>query len=281
MDYCRLDDQGLVIAAGADAATFLQGQVTNDLRAIADDAVTLAAVNTPQGRVAALLRVVRRDDALWLLVPRALATPLVERLRRYVLRAKVTLRDASAEVAFAALPGTFAEPAHARGPGAASRVRFPGGTLVVGEPTDVDAAVSGGTLVDASHWRAAAIAAGDPEVLAGASEEWVAQMLNLDLLGGISFTKGCYTGQEIVARTQHLGRIKRRTFRYAARVADVPAPKVALLHDGAKAGEVVCAARSGDAVELLAVVGLEHRDRALVDDRGTRWEPKPLPYAVP
>jgi folate-binding protein YgfZ len=282
MEHCLLEDAGLLIASGADAATFLQGQLTNDVKAVGPERVVLAAVNTPQGRVAALVRIVVRDDAHWLLLPRGLVAPLVERLKRYVLRSKVQLRDASADYAFAAVLDGGGAPRHDRGPGTLSRVRLRGGTLVVGARADVDVALAGSARVDASRWRAACIAAGDPEVLPEAAEEWVAQMLNLDLLDGISFTKGCYTGQEIVARTQHLGRIKRRAFRYrSAAGARVPAPKQALLLDGAKVGETIAAAATADGVELLAVVGLEHRDASLASEDGAAWTPQPLPYDVP
>src|SRR5512139_3965906 len=113
MDYCPLVEQGLLIASGPDAIAFLQGQLTNDLRNVGPDTVLVAACNTPQGRVAALVRVVARDGGFWLLLPRGLATPLVDRLRRYVLRAKVQLRDASGEFAFVGLPGRGGQPSHA------------------------------------------------------------------------------------------------------------------------------------------------------------------------
>lgn len=281
MDYCHLDDQGLVVASGSDAIAFLQGQLTNDLRALGPATVVLAACNSAQGRVATLVRAIERDGDVWLLVPRGAATPLVERLRRYVLRAKVKLRDASAEYAFAGLPGTGGTPAHERGAGTLGRVRLRGGTLLVGTSDDVQAALAGGRRLDAAHWRAAAIAAGEPDVPPEAAEEWLAQMLNLDLLDGISFTKGCYTGQEIVARTQHLGRIKRRMFRYVATGAHALVPKQALLLDGTKVAEAVTSASVDGRSEALAVVVLDARDRPLVDEAGVRWEPAPLPYDVP
>lgn len=281
MDYCHLDDQGLVVASGADAITFLQGQLTNDLRELRPAAVVLAACNSAQGRVAALVRAIERDGDVWLLVPRGAAAPLVERLRRYVLRAKVGLRDASTEFAFAGLPGAGGTPSHERGAGTLSRVRLRAGTLLVGAHDDLQAALAAGRRVDAAHWHAAAIAAGEPEVRPEAAEEWIAQMLNLDLLGGLSFTKGCYTGQEIVARTQHLGRIKRRMFRYVASGAHALAPKQALWLDGTKVAEVVTSASVDGRTEALAVVALDARDRPLVDETGVRWDPAPLPYDVP
>jgi folate-binding protein YgfZ len=201
------------------------------------------------------------------------------------MRSKVQLRDASAEFAFAGLPGVVGTPAHVRGPGSLSRIALRAGTLLVGTPDDVRSAVDGLRERPASAWTAAAIAAGEPDVPPEASEEWVAQMLNLDLLDGISFTKGCYTGQEIVARTQHLGRIKRRTFRYRATGSHAIAPKQPLLVDGTKVGEAICAAAvatdAGAVTELLAVVALEQRDRALTTEDGVSWTPAPLPYPVP
>ena len=105
-------------------------------------------------------------------------------------------------------------------------------------------------------------------------------MLNLDLLDAISFTKGCYTGQEIVARTQNLGRIKRRTFRYAIRSDEAPAPLTALHLDATKVGEVLMCARVAGGVELLAVVALDARDRPLRTASGHTALPLRLPYTV-
>lgn len=282
--YPTLESQGAIHASGRDAVAFLQGQLTADVAQLDPHGIArLAAYNTPQGRVIALLRLVPHDDGVLALLPRALAQPVVERLRRHVLRSKVQLRVAD-ELAFAGLaPG--ADPAATAALAAAAGVRLVrlrGRDLLAGTPAALDAALArlASPTLDALAWRAAAIAAGDPEVEPEASEEWVAQMLNLDLLDAISFTKGCYTGQEIVARTQHLGRIKRRTFRYRASCAPLP-PKEALLLDGAKVGEVVTSAPVGGGCELLAVVGLEARDRVLATAGGSACEPLPLPYVVP
>lgn len=280
-----LDALGAIHVAGRDAIPFLQGQLTADVTHLAAaGAARLAAYNTPQGRVIALLRLVPYADGVLALLPRALAQPVVDRLRRYVLRSKVVLRVAD-ELAFAGLPAradaVAAGPAKPL-PEGAVLVRFLGRD-VLAAPRDALAAAlaaDGRATLAPESWRAAGIAAGDPEVEPPATEEWVAQMLNLDLLDAISFTKGCYTGQEIVARTQHLGRIKRRTFRYRTR-GGLPTPKDALLLDGAKVGEVVTSAPVGDAVELLAVVGLEARDRTLATSDGAACEPLPLPYAIP
>ena len=93
-----------------------------------------------------------------------------------------------------------------------------------------------------AEWLAADIAAGLPLVSAATSEQFIPQMLNLDLLDAVSFTKGCYTGQEIVARTHHLGRVKRRTMRFRLAAGPAPAPLQILLVDGAQAAEVLLTA---------------------------------------
>ena len=123
---------------------------------------------------------------------------------------------------------------------------------------------------------------GEPEVYPATSEEWVPQMLNLDLLGGVSFSKGCYTGQEIVARTHHLGRIKRRLFRYHLTCDDLPAVGSGLLRGETRVGEVVRVARSAGRAELLGVVSLDASGAGLVTEQGrATCTPEPLPYEVP
>lgn len=238
---------GVLALRGRDAGAFLQGQLTRDVPALGDAELGLCAILTPQGRVVAAPWLARAVDGYDLLVPAALVAPLKERLQRFVLRAKVTLAPGPAAPLVARLAATLGVAAEA----------------------------------PAAHYALALIRAGVPEVGLAASEAWIPQMLNLDLLGAIGFQKGCYTGQEIVARTQHLGRIKRRLFRFALAAGAPPAALAALLADGAKVGEVVLAAPAGAGAECLAVLNLDARERALAlaDGRGCR--PLPLPYAVP
>jgi tRNA-modifying protein YgfZ len=248
------DRYRVVTVDGRDAANFLQGQLTRDVAALGDGGVALAALLTPQGRVIATPWLARVGDGCALVLPSALAPAVRERLVRFVLRAKATLAvqdlDAPLARAVAALVGD-----HGAG-------EVPG-------------------LAADERWALALVRAGVPEIGVEASEEWVPQMLNLDLLGAVSFEKGCYTGQEIVARTQHLGRIKRRMLRFAADAAPPPPPRTALYCDGEKSGEVVLAAPAGSGVELLAVVSLEARDSPLVLEGGSACRALPLPYTVP
>jgi folate-binding protein YgfZ len=128
-----------------------------------------------------------------------------------------------------------------------------------------------------ADWRLAGIRAGLPQVYPETHEAFVAQMLNLDLLGGVSFEKGCYTGQEIIARTHFRGAIKRRMFRFQC-AGPPPAPGTRVLVGQQHAGDVVDAAGS----ELLAVITLAQADAELEleSNRGARLEKLPLPYAL-
>lgn len=263
----------LLRCAGPDAASFLQGQLTNDTRLLADGRTQLAALNTPQGRVVAVLRLRATPEAVYAVVPADLADAVLARLRKFVLRAKVVLdraddlclvgREAADD---AALPHSAVE------------FRWSRGRTVQALPADGAFVAAAGTP---EAWRAADVADGLPQVDSATTEAFVAQMLNLDVLDGISFTKGCYTGQEIVARTQHLGRIKRRTLRFRIVTGEPPAPLAALLADGVKVGEVLASAPAGKGCELLAVTSLEARGRSLVTEDGRTAEPLPLPYALP
>jgi hypothetical protein len=255
---------------GPDAVAFLQGQLTQDLRLLAAGATRLAALNTPQGRVAATLWLTRDED-LFGLLPVELAEPVIARLRRYVLRAKVAI-EALPDWSLYALQA-------AAGPQPSGTIHFamPDGRAVLALPGPA-APPDAQTTRD---WLCQDLAAGLPVLGTATSEQFVAQMLNLDRLDAISFAKGCYTGQEIVARTQNLGRIKRRMLRYRSAAPQPPAPLSALLQDGTKVGEVLFAIESRDGgSELLAVVQLEARDLPLRTATGHTATPLGLPYSL-
>ncbi len=250
LSVAAADRYRVLAVRGRDAASFLQGQLTRDVEALAAGELGLAALLTPQGRVIATGWLWRQPDGFDLLLAAALAAALRDRLQRFVLRAKLSLAladpDAALEAAFCSRAGLTA-----------------GGDLTAAATT------------------LSLVRAGLPEIDLATSEAWIPQMLNLDLVGAISFQKGCYTGQEIVARTQHLGRIKRRMLRFAAARALPPPPLAALLRDGQKCGEVVLAAAVGGGIELLAVVNLDSRAAALRLEDGTACTLLPLPYPVP
>jgi folate-binding protein YgfZ len=275
----------VIYVTGPDAAAFLQGQVTADIRSLAAGTSTLAGWCSPQGRVIALMRVGPIAEGFLAVLPQELCAPVAERLRRFVMRSKVTVTDASGELAIAGIsarePGAREAAPSQRGN--LTILRLPSSReLLVGTAPQLEEALSGLPRATAGAWEARCIAEGEPEVYSTTSEAWVPQMLNLDLLGAVSFTKGCYPGQEIVARTQNLGRIKRRLFRYHVTGSTLPGAGAALYLGRARVGEVVRSVRHGTTAQLLAVVNLDAAGIGLTDGDGeVTCSPEPLPYAVP
>jgi tRNA-modifying protein YgfZ len=269
---------GALLVGGADARAFLQGQLSADIEAPQRGSARLASCNSAHGRVQAVLWLIERTDGIALVTGAALVEMLTARLRKYVLRSKVTIAAGALRVGalrHEALP-TLAAREHVERDGV-SFAHLPGHDDIV-----AIGAISGTAgSVDAARWRLADIRAGVPQIHAQTHEQFVAQMLNLDLLGGISFEKGCYTGQEIIARTHYRGAIKRRMFRYRGECAP-PAPGARVLSAGQHAGDVVDSAATGTGCELLAVVSLAQADEALrLDDaQQTQLERLSLPYDV-
>lgn len=285
----RLSIFGLIQGAGADARAFLQGQLSHDLQRLTTEHTLLTSCNSPQGRVQAVLTVIERSDGILLLLPASMVASTLVRLRKYVLRAKVTLKDVGPQFAvFAAgsaalressLPVPAQSGAHAQhNDTSVLRWRDAHERYLVIAPADSAGVAEPG---DAA-WRIADIRAGLPQVLPETHESFVAQMLNLDLLDGISFNKGCYTGQEVIARTHYRGAIKRRMFRLQGDCAP-PAPGVRVLSQGAHAGDVVMSAAVDGGCELLAVLSLAQINNPLELEQapGVPLRRLSLPYDIP
>lgn len=306
----RLAHLGVLRFAGPDAAAFLQGQVSNDTRRLSAAATLLAAYSTPQGRTAAILHLLPHSSGILALLPREIVLPTLERLRKFVLRAKVQIEDVSDQFSVwgasggaavrargLAVPATAGGYVETDGVGVAAVVDRTGaadhavaGAAGEGGPSRYwvvgsDAALGAGADADpgAEHrWRLADIRAGMPQIYAATREMFVAQMLNLDLVDGISFTKGCYTGQEIVARTQHLGRIKRRMFRLGLPAGTWAIGQAIRLGDG-RGGRLIELATTATGVEALAVLSLEAGTSADADSADSPLidaTELALPYAV-
>jgi tRNA-modifying protein YgfZ len=287
-----LSHLGILRFAGPDALSFLQGQISNDTRGLAEGSAILAAYSNAQGRVVAILRLLPHSSGILAILPRALVVPVLERLRKFVLRAKVKIEDVSNEFEILgahdastvdALSGgqspapdrSFVEHAgiavaRVASSSLSSSGRFwvirPAGERGADQAQEVTASLEG-VKHFANAWRLADIRDGLPQVYAETSEAFVAQMLNLDLLDAISFTKGCYTGQEIIARTQHLGRIKRRMFRLQLPAGSWAIGQALHLADG-RTGKLVEVASDGERVEALAVLTLEPGTADSASDAG-------------
>lgn len=283
---CDLSHRSVLGFTGDDAQTFLQGQLTCDVREATRTASRPGALCTPKGRALATFRLWQDEAGFCMLLPQPLAEPVRRRLAMYVLRAKVKVADASADTVRLGLAGPRARARLAEALGADIAAVAPGGDAVRGHdglqvlglpgervlvivPPAVAPALwtrlaSRCRPAGSAAWRWAAIAAREPDVLPATQEQFVPQMLNLDLVGGIGFQKGCYTGQEIVARTQYLGRLKQRLY-HAHLALDsgaggpvLPQPGDPLYSDdfdGQSTGMVVDAAPApGGGVDLLAVI---------------------------
>lgn len=278
--YCRRDDVALVHVSGADAWQFLHAQTTQDIADLQPDEARLAAWLTPRGRVQALFDVVPDGESVWLLTHADNASWLAERMRLFVLRSDVVLEVGSGLEVYSLwgdVTDWLATQDIDLAPGAVERrgdrlwIRI-SETLVhviVGGDTcsELFAGAKSGTVEQAS---AIEITAGRPDLPAALRDRYVPQMLNLDRLDAISFSKGCYPGQEIVARTQNLGQVKRRLGRFAIPDGASPLAGAEIVDAGGRqTGEVVRAAKSKGGYEILAVVQINaaRGSLALASDR--------------
>ncbi len=274
----------VVAVTGRDARSFLQGQLTNDLLGLERHPGMQAAHCNRQGRVLATMRLAADADRVLILLHRRLAATLISQITQYVLRADVRFEDVSDRIAVAGLMDANADPGAAP-PAAAGVTRLVASArrmLLAGPPAPLDATLAGVATGTPADWQRLCIADGEPLIQPETAALWLPQMLNLDLQGAVSFSKGCYVGQEIVARTQHLGRIKRRMLRYIGPPHAVLQPGHALFSGGSLAAQVVAASEDDSATHCLAVAEL----RFCSDLLGTRpgssgFVPADLPYAIP
>lgn len=278
--FYRLPQFTSLLVTGADASTFLQGQISFDMDRLTSARMELASCNSAQGRVQALLWLVKRSEGVVMILPTELRDAVLARLRKYVLRARVTFATDTLIVAGTSdAAGPDAERGHVE-VDSTSRIRWPGEQartlllLPAAQEVPEDVAFE-------QAWRLNDIRAGLPQIHTTTYEAFVAQMLNVDLLGGIGFEKGCYTGQEIIARAHFRGTVKRRMFRFAANCA-APAPGTRIVSSDIHAGDVVDAAATDDGCELLAVISLAQLEARLSVDgvEDSQLRRLTLPYRV-
>ncbi len=297
MRLAELNALGVLTVSGADAQAFLHGQLTADIRALAPNTATTAAWCNAKGRVLASLIVLHLEEEYRLILDRAMASSIARRLAMYVLRSRVQISDVSDRLPVLGLDGDDAPPAP---PIAWTIVRTASLDWLclasdhwLGVGSLEAAGKAEGSAMD---WRAAEIALGRAWIGPSTQEAFTPQMINLDLNGGVSFTKGCYPGQEIVARTHYLGKVKRRMRR--ARLPSTESrgspgampfePQIGmavcgLVPDTPALGQVVDLARCADGShELLYVATLDGStdELHLGSADGPRLEPLDLPYSI-
>jgi folate-binding protein YgfZ len=304
-----LEDLGVVRLRGADVVRFLQGQLSNDVARLGAATAQLAGYHNPQGRAIALLRLVHlEENDLLAILPRELAPAVATKLSRFVLRAKVKIGEESsnwrvsglvAASGSASLPESELPSAlHGqRRNGDSVLVRVgnePARWLLISPASSAASPSSGAALVldsppgEREAWRRLDVAAGQPQIYTATSEEFVAQMLNLDVLQAVAFDKGCYTGQEVIARAHYRGRVKRRLQRFVTREPHPLAPGDAgRLSDGRSFKVVEAITLVDGRCEFLAVAPLAAQGNAAgesgpaSEQQLVSAEPLPLPYSLP
>ncbi|MEP7100520.1 MAG: folate-binding protein [Burkholderiales bacterium] len=286
---------GLIRARGADAVKFLQGQLTNDLAGMGLTQARLAGFCSAKGRLQASFIVWKlADDELLLACAASVLPSTLKRLSMFVMRAQCKLSDASAELRLLGATGDSAAARIGDTPTWGVRT-VPGGTLlrlpdVDGVPRALLAVAPADAPVadlPAEAWRLLDVRSGIPTIEAATVEQFVPQMLNYELIGGVDFQKGCYPGQEIVARSQYRGTIKRRMFLFECDAPAQPGQEVFHSADANQpAGMVVNAAPlpGGTGSAALVEVKLAALDAGglhLASVDGALLRPATLPYTVP
>lgn len=303
---CDLSHFALIRVTGDDRTTFLQGQFSNDVRQVSDIRHQLNSYSSPKGRMLALFRLFQRDDAYFLSLPQSLLESTIKRLQMFVLMSKVKLEDASEQFVRCGVSGPNAQQLLLEHLGAVPaevdeslsqneitvlRVAGPHPRFELYGPVSAmqnlwKSLAAQTRKTGADSWELLDIQAGLPMIYPETTEGFVPQMVNLQLVNGVSFKKGCYTGQEIVARMQYLGKLKRRMYRAHVDSRVSPAPSDELTSpksaSGQGAGKVVRAAASPNGgFEILGVIEIVAADSGeiyLAHNDSTKLQLLPLPY---
>ncbi len=308
---CDLSHEGLILAAGEDAATFLHGQFSNEVLALAEGDVQWNSWNSPKGRMLTSFLMWKGRQGFFLQLPRGLQAAIQKRLQMFVLRAKVKLEDASAGWVRFGLAGTDIDALEASiravfgaiARGNMSSVHGEGARLLRLSPRRFEIvapaergielwnhfASKAAVPVGAPVWDGLAIQEGIITILPETQDSFVAQMANFELIGGVNFKKGCYPGQEIVARTQYRGILKRRMVRVHGETTDslpkpgenVYAPEFGEQAAGAFANVAPAAGGGFDALVVAQLESINANSLRMGNAGGSRLQIRPLPYAIP
>ena len=295
---------GVIRATGEDAASFLHNLFSNDVQHLGRERAERCGFCSPKGRLLADFLIWREGQDYLLQLSSDIQPGMLKKLGMYVLRSKVKLSDANSDLVRLGIAGTGAAAAlKALGAGIPSSqydvLRFDAGTAIRLDEHRIQLAVHANAAVPVWNklaslarpvgtpaWRWLEIAAGVPHITSATQEEFVPQMANLELIGGVSFTKGCYPGQEIVARTKYLGKVKRRTYRASVQ-SDCPQPGTDLFSPDLadqSCGKVIEAAPSpSGGCELLASMlmsSAEAGDVRVGSADGPRLSFLALPYPL-
>lgn len=273
--FCPLSHEGVLAVHGSDAAKFLQGQLTCNLNYLSDTQASLGARCTQKGRMQSSFRILLQGDGVLLAMASELLDPQLADLKKYAVFSKSKLTDESTAWArFGVVNGDqaltslgielSAETDSVVRADALIAVRVSPGRAELWVPAENAETVRSQLAAhlkeaDLNEWLLGQVRAGIGQVMPQTRELFIPQMLNLQAVGGVSFKKGCYTGQEIVARMQYLGKLKRRLYHLSVDAAQMPEPGTPLFSPSHKSsiGEVVLAAKADQVIEFLAVLQAE------------------------
>ena len=296
---CRVSDRGVIRASGPEAATFLQGQLTNDVLTLDEDSARIAGFCSAKGRLQATFLIWKHaNDEFLLVCPISLLAPTLKRLSMFVMRAKCKLVDASDDIQLFGVAGD--EAARRLDDTAAMRVlRRDDSTLValpdaagvrrawVAVSAGASSPFDGTPALSLDAWRWLDVQSGVVSIEAATVDRFVPQMVNYELVGGVDFKKGCYPGQEVVARSQYRGTTRRRTFLFDCETTPAMGQDVFVAGDaGEAAGTVANAAarpdgHGGSALVEVRLAALEGESLRLGAPDGPRLQAVELGYRVP
>ena len=301
----ELAQLALIRFSGEDAPAFLHNQLSCDVFALKPGASTYGAYCTPKGRMLASFLLWRSERDFFMQLPLALREPVQKQLSKFILRSKVKAADVSSDYTLIGVAGQEAAALVQQVVGQAPRemhevviapdamvLRLPGDRFEMAVAKDqasrvVEILGAGGEKSDPQHWEWLDIRAGIPTILPATQEAFVPQMANLDLIGGVSFDKGCYPGQEIVARMHYRGTLKQRM--YLAHIAGTekpqPGDKLYSPDFGDQAsGTIVNAATAPTGgSDVLAAIQIASAEKGSVhwkSAQGPALELLPLPYRI-
>jgi folate-binding protein YgfZ len=303
---CDLGQFGILRVSGTDAESFLQNLLSNDIHEVTATRAQFSSLNSPKGRMLATMLIWRDGDDYFLQLPRVLCEPIRKKLSMYILRSRVNIGDASNDIVMLGLSGVDAKEILSARFAALPQAKLGciftehGSVIKFGDISwQINTSPQQAqTLwlemnrkarpVGSQCWDWLNIRSGIPVILPQTQEQFVAQMANLDLVNGVNFKKGCYPGQEIVARMQYLGKLKRRMYLAHIDGTDAPQPGDELYSadmGGRGSGMLVnVAAAPSGGYDVLAVLQISSRETQTVhwkSPQGATLQFLPLPYSLP
>jgi len=266
-----LSHHGLIKVHGEDAESFLQNQLTNDIRNVTGDTFQVSAWCSPKGRIIVSFGIFKYDDAYYLSLSQDLIEKVVKKLRMYIMMSKVTVEDVTQSMSHYGISGDSIESGLdglLSNSSAVMKVRAAGDIPryeMYGDKGELSSLVGQLEVAPEYYWDYLNIVAGQPSISLESSEAWIPQMVNLVAVEGVDFKKGCYPGQEVVARLNYLGKTKRRMYRIQADSDQLPEIGESISsEDDADAGKILNAVINPEGkVEALAVMKIAEASKAL------------------